>query len=92
MLNLKRILMLLLSNRTVVLGDLDCYRCSPSTPVCKNNYAFFPLRPAGVIPKNTFPPAGLEVSFLPSSGFDIGAAALDPLFIYSPPLFMLLRQ
>jgi hypothetical protein len=26
-------------------------------------------------------PAGLEVSFLPSVGIDIGAAARDPLFI-----------
>jgi hypothetical protein len=50
-----------------------------------------PRRPAGIIDGTTLPPAGLEVSFLPSTGFDIGAAARDPLFILHP-LFMLPRQ
>ena len=54
-------------------------------------YPFFtalPRRPAGIIDGTTLPgPAGLEVSFLPSTGFDIGAAARDPLFIFTPPLY-----
>jgi hypothetical protein len=60
----------------------------------KSYYPFFtalPRRPAGIIDGTTLPPAGLDVSFLPSTGFDIGAAARDPLFIFTPPLLKLRR-
>jgi hypothetical protein len=67
--------------------DEECnhYFSSPSTPSIKSYYPFLtalPRRPAGIIDGTTLPgPAGLEVSFLPSTAFDIGAAARDPLFI-----------
>jgi hypothetical protein len=53
---------------------------------------FLPGRPAGIIDAITLPPAGLEWSILPSFGFAIGAAARDPLFIFTPPSLKLRRK
>jgi hypothetical protein len=79
-------LFLQLQSQESALGEEhSCHLSSPSTPSIKSYYPFFtalPRRPAGIIDGTTLPgPAGLEVSFLPSVGFDIGAAARDPLFI-----------
>ncbi len=74
----------------MVMGMLTCLELS-----LKSYYPFFtalPRLPAGIIDGTTLPgPAGLDVSFLPSVGFDIGAAARDPLFIFTPPLLKLRR-
>jgi hypothetical protein len=90
MLNCAENLHQLLQNQESVLGE-ECshYYRSPNTPPIKNIYPFltaFPRRPAGIVDGTTLPgPAGLEVSFLPSTGIDIGAAARDPLFILHLP-------
>jgi hypothetical protein len=90
------ILLLQQENQESALDEERNYHLSsPSTPSIKSYYPFFiafPRRPAGIIDGTTLPgPAGLEVSFLPSTAFDLGAAARDPLFIFTPPLIMLRR-